>query len=264
MFPTILTIELILTEFEPPATDNSLKGGITPDKAAAVGLALTLSTVLLVSAFPVNAQAGWTATSTYAPTLQPGDNQLITVITSFNGSLDSPTAINGSMITPLGTSVNLSATSVTLSSGAPVTGVFQDLYHVPDELGTYYFSLNVYNGSAQVATAFGSFGVVTNYTSGISSLSAEVAANSKAISELQGNLTADNAATQSSISPLSADIGSLGSSISSLVASGFSSLSASVATANTNATNASYYALGALVVALIAVIVAAFGAIRKR
>ena len=260
-----------------------------------MGIAVTLTSLLLVSgAAPAFAQSsGWSVFATFAPTLQPGENQLFTVVTAFNGTFNSPANVNATIITPDGGAVNLNG-FVAVS-----TGYTQTLYNIPDQLGTYSFTIFVWNSTVVVET-FGSFSAVSNDAGALASLSASSNANSQALANIQGNITANNKATQSSLAGLGSDINtgtntvegslaSLGSSVSSQIsasqgslASSISALSSQVSSGNSNlqstlsgissqlttisntASNAETYALGALVVALLAVLVAAYGAMKKR
>lgn len=237
--------------------------GKTPSRALpkAAGIAGLLALLLVgLSSSPAMAQSsGWNTTITFSSSLQTGQNQLISVIVTFNGVPTDPAAVNGTLITPQGTEVNLIG-FVDVS-----TGLWQTLYQLPDNTGSYFITVTAYNGT-ETATAWGTFSGLQSNVPALSSITTSVGS-------VQGNLTEVKSmlsAIQSSDSSLSSQIttGNNGiqsaiSGLSAQLSAQLSSLANSVSGVSTTASNAEYYALGALVVALIAVVVSAYGVMRK-
>jgi hypothetical protein len=226
-----------------------------PRFAGILGVASLLALGLSVSP-AMAASGGWGMTITYGSTLQPGSNQLITVLMTFNGTMTDPSAVNGTLITPQGGAVTLNGfVDVT-------TGVWQTLYQVPGETGSYEFAITAYNASDTV-TAWGTFSAVASDAGSLSTLSSSIGtvqsnltsiksmltSLSSADTSLSGQITSGNQGVQSSLSGLSSQI---------------SSLANTLATVSSNTTNTEYYALGAMVVAFLAVLMAAYAAMRKR
>ncbi len=291
-------------------TDKSLRGSLSlPSNLKSIGVAAFLSSLLIAfAAAPAFAQTDyWGVGVTYAPTLQPGENQLFTAITTLNGSLYTVSNVNATIITPNGGQVVLNGFIFVTN------GIFQTVYNIPAQLGTFEFSITAWNGTSSVTT-WGAFSSVATETSTLNSIASSESSNAGALAALQANMTAGSKATQSSLNALSSQVtagtGAVENSLSSLdsalsgqisagnsnvensvanaqsslsslssqVASGNSGIqsslsglstqlngiSSSVSTASGHASNAETYSLGALVVALIAVLVAAYGAMRKR
>lgn len=237
---------------------RKLRRSALPKLAGTLGLASLL--VLGLSVSPAMAQStGWNITVTYGSALPTGQNELITALVTFNGALMDPSAVNGSLITPLGAAVKLSGfIEVT-------TGLWQTLYQLPSETGSYVFSVTAYNGTS-TATAWGTFtGLEANSAklgtiqSSIGSVQNNVAVVQSMLGNISQSLKSSDAsltgALQSSYSSLTSQIGGVQSSLSSM--------SAKIDTLSNNVSNTQFYALGAMVVAFIAVIVAAYGALRK-
>jgi hypothetical protein len=226
-----------------------------PRVAGILGVASLIALGLSVSP-AMAASGGWGMTMTYGSTLQPGSNQLITVLVTFNGNMTDPSAVNGTLVTPQGAAVTLNGfVDVT-------TGFWQTLYQVPDETGSYEFAITAYNASDTV-TAWGTFSAVASDAGSLSTISSsigEVQSNLTSIksmltslsnseTSLGGQITSGNQGVQSTLSGMITQLNS--------IANGISSMSSTL-------NDTQYYALGALVVAFFAFVMAAYASLRKR
>lgn len=233
--------------------------GKTPSRALpkAAGIAGLLALLLVgLSSSPAMAQSsGWNTTITFSSSLQTGQNQLISVIVTFNGVPTDPAAVNGTLITPQGTEVNLIG-FVDVS-----TGLWQTLYQLPDNTGSYFITVTAYNGT-ETATAWGTFSGLQSNVPALSSITTSVGSVQGNLTEVKSMLSAIQSSDSSLSSQITTGNNGIQSAISGLSAQ-LSSLANSVSGVSTTASNAEYYALGALVVALIAVVVSAYGVMRK-
>ncbi len=199
--------------------------------------------------------SGWNTTITFSSSLQAGQNQLISAIVTFNGVPTDPAAVNGTLITPQGTEVNLIG-FVDVS-----TGLWQTLYQLPDNTGSYFITVTAYNGT-ETATAWGTFSGLQSNVPALSSITTSVGSVQGNLTEVKSMLSAIQSSDSSLSSQITTGNNGIQSAISGLSAQ-LSSLANSVSGVSTTASNAEYYALGALVVALIAVVVSAYGVMRK-
>lgn len=233
--------------------------GKTPSRALpkAAGIAGLLVLLLVgLSSSPAMAQSsGWNTTITFSSSLQAGQNQLISAIVTFNGVPTDPAAVNGTLITPQGTEVNLIG-FVDVS-----TGLWQTLYQLPDNTGSYFITVTAYNGT-ETATAWGTFSGLQSNVPALSSITTSVGSVQGNLTEVKSMLSAIQSSDSSLSSQITTGNNGIQSAISGLSAQ-LSSLANSVSGVSTTASNAEYYALGALVVALIAVVVSAYGVMRK-
>ncbi|MDG6964620.1 MAG: hypothetical protein JRN27_05220 [Nitrososphaerota archaeon] len=233
--------------------------GKTPSRALpkAAGIAGLLALLLVgLSSSPAMAQSsGWNTTITFSSSLQAGQNQLISAIVTFNGVPTDPAAVNGTLITPQGTEVNLIG-FVDVS-----TGLWQTLYQLPDNTGSYFITVTAYNGT-ETATAWGTFSGLQSNVPALSSITTSVGSVQGNLTEVKSMLSAIQSSDSSLSSQITTGNNGIQSAISGLSAQ-LSSLANSVSGVSTTASNAEYYALGALVVALIAVVVSAYGVMRK-
>jgi hypothetical protein len=236
----------------------SLKGkSALPRFAGILGVASLL--VLGLSVSPAMAQGSWGMTVTYGSTLQPGSNQLITALITFNGVMTDPAAVNGTLLTPQGAAVTLNGfVEVT-------TGVWQTLYQVPNEAGSYEFAITAFNETDTV-TSWGTFSAVASDAGSLSTISSSIGSVQGNLSSIQSMLTSLSNSIQSSDTSLSGQITSgnqgVQSTLSSMV-SQMNNLASGISSLSSTLNDTQYYALGALVVAFFAFLMAAYASFRK-